>query len=86
MSDEFCTKVSIDIEQLSGIALHKARGHSGASIASYRQVEATAILSNKLGLIGLEHGVDYIWDGFFLDEVTLLFKNEQAAFMVKMKW
>jgi|LWDU01.1.fsa_nt_gi hypothetical protein len=53
---------------------------------NYKQIEALAIICNELGKQGLTYGVDFIWDDFWEDEVTIYFKNEQPAFISKLRW
>jgi len=58
----------------------------GALNANYRDVEALAIVANRLGQYSLEYGKDFHFNTCGCDEIVLLFKDNKDALLTHLKW
>jgi hypothetical protein len=58
----------------------------GALNANYRDVEALAIIANRLGQYSLEYGKDFQFKTCGLDEVVLEFKDNKQALLEHLRW
>jgi hypothetical protein len=87
--NKFKNELVLDTDKLSQRD-HYIGESSGTSIeggalnANYREVDAVAHLSNKLGQMGYIYGKDWYWEDSGCDELTITYNDKKIPTILKL--
>jgi hypothetical protein len=86
---QFKNELVLDTNKLSKreeyIGQHTGTSVEGGALnANYKEVDAVASLSNKLGQLGYVYGKDWYWQDSGCDECTITYNDKKIPLVLKL--